>query len=76
MNEKRPDPLVLEPGEFLTPAEVVRILPTLTEAMLAVRRHRHQDPPFIRLGRGVLYPLPALREWITACTVRSSGDEH
>jgi hypothetical protein len=70
-----PDPL-LAPGEYLTPEEVTRILPGLTENALAVRRHRHQDPPFCRLGRTVLYPLRDLQAWIAASTVRGTRHGH
>ena len=66
----------IEPGDFLTPAEVVEIFPGVTETGLAIRRHKHQDPPFLKVGRRIYYPVQALRQWIEAATVWGTDHVH
>lgn len=64
-----PDSPYLQPGDFLSPAQVAECLPGVTENALAIRRHRHQEPTFCRLGRAVLYPRSAILDWINAETI-------
>ncbi|MCC4248224.1 MULTISPECIES: helix-turn-helix domain-containing protein [Microbacterium] len=63
--------LSLQPGEYLTPAQVAEILPGLTLNSLAVRRHRHQEPTFCRLGRTIVYPREVIEKWIESATVEA-----
>ncbi|MCK6066514.1 MULTISPECIES: helix-turn-helix domain-containing protein [Microbacterium] len=61
----------LQPGEYLTPEQVAAILPGLTLNSLAVRRHRHQEPTFCRLGRTILYPREGIEKWVESSTVEA-----
>jgi hypothetical protein len=68
-NGQRP---VLRPGDYLTPEEVAEILPGMTLNSLAVRRHRHQEPTFCRLGRTILYQREVIQEWVDSGTVEAT----
>lgn len=57
--------------KYLSPAEVASMLPGLTENALAIRRHRHKEPAFCRLGRTIVYPVKELQAWIDASTVKA-----
>lgn len=53
---------------WLSPADVCKLLPTVTEDILAARRHRRQDPPFYKptggSGNVVLYDRAEVIAWV------------
>ena len=51
--------------KFLNTIECAKVL-RKTEAALAVDRCRGKGPDYIKLGRKILYPLPALRKYLRA----------
>ena len=63
-------------NELLTPGETAKLLRTST-AVLAVARCRRLDhPPFLRLGRRILYKRSEVSTWLEKHTVAfDSGAE-
>lgn len=55
----------IEPGEFITAAEVAELLPGVTIQGLAQMRYRGDGPPFFKPSpRVVLYRRADIAEWI------------
>ncbi len=54
--------------EFLVPKEAAAVRRTTT-GHLANERARGLGPPFVKMGKKVLYPVRSLREYIEAHTV-------
>lgn len=52
--------------QFVTPKQVVRMLPGLTLHTLAQWRYRQQGPPYRKLGATILYPVDLLDKWVEA----------
>lgn len=65
---------------FLTVDELcIRYKGKLTEKALANMRSAGKGPPYIKVGRKILYPMDALRTWEAArlkskATASSQGD--
>lgn len=51
---------------YLTPIEVVELIPGLSVKKLAEWRYERRGPRYRKLGRVVLYALDELEEWIEA----------
>ncbi|WES66031.1 helix-turn-helix domain-containing protein [Microbacter sp. GSS18] len=56
--------------DFLSPDEVVALLPGLKKKTLAQWRYEKKGPPYYKLGRVILYAIDELEEWIR----HSSGE--
>jgi predicted DNA-binding transcriptional regulator AlpA len=55
---------------LLTPAEVAEFLRTTTD-VLKTWRYRGDGPPFVKVGRSVLYRWSALDRWLDSRAVAS-----
>ncbi|MFE7845313.1 helix-turn-helix domain-containing protein [Microbacterium sp. NPDC057407] len=49
---------------FVTPAQVVAMLPGITLRTLAMWRYRQVGPPYRKLGARIVYPLDELDDWV------------
>lgn len=50
----------------MTPADVVEMYPVLSERLLTQWRYERKSPPYLKLGKFVLYPEDDLVEWMQA----------
>jgi hypothetical protein len=51
---------------FVTPAQVVAMLPGITLRTLSMWRYRQVGPPYRKLGARIVYPLDELDDWVEA----------
>jgi hypothetical protein len=49
---------------YVTPAQVVAMLPGITLRTLAMWRYRQVGPPYRKLGARIVYPLDELDAWV------------
>lgn len=49
---------------FVTPAQVVAMLPGITLRTLSMWRYRQIGPPYRKLGARIVYPLDELDDWV------------
>ena len=59
---------------FLSPDEVVAMLPGVTKGKLAMWRYERKGPQYRKLGRTIVYALDELEEWVEA-SVRNGASE-
>jgi hypothetical protein len=60
--------------KFLTPTEVVaRYRDEISEGTLRNWRAMRIGPPFVKVGKAVLYPISGLDAWDTMNTVKCGG---
>lgn len=59
--------------DLLTPSAAAKLL-GVSLSWLAKARMRGDGPPFVKIGRSVRYPMPALREFIRTRMRRSTVD--
>lgn len=60
---------------YLSPAEVVELIPGLTVKTLAEWRYERRGPRYRKLGRLVVYALDELEEWIEASARLGDQDD-
>jgi predicted DNA-binding transcriptional regulator AlpA len=62
----------IDPDDLVQPAEVAEILGQ-KELTLATWRSQRRGPPYVKIGRAVLYLRSALRSWLAAQLVETGG---
>lgn len=60
--------------ELLTPKEAAKFLRTTTASLATARCLRRGSPPFVKVGKRVLYRRADVERWIEACLVNPTRE--
>lgn len=60
---------------YLSPEEVVALIPGLTKKGLAEWRYEHKGPRYRKLGRVIVYALDEIEAWLEASAKNGEADE-
>jgi predicted DNA-binding transcriptional regulator AlpA len=64
----------MQKEDFMVPKELARLLRTTKQALATQRCLRREHPPYVKIGKRILYPRDAVLAWLDSHQVNRTHE--